>query len=188
MKILAFSASNSSQSINRMLVHHAADVLRSELMPEAEIETLDLSDYEMPIYSMDREVADGIPELARQFRARIAQADALLISFAEHNGHYTAAYKNIFDWASRLEGKVYAGKPMVALSASPGPGGAASVLAAAKTSAPYFGSEIRGSLGVANFGTAFDAQAGVLTDPELARSLREALGGLTTQMAEPVSA
>ncbi len=188
MKILAFAASNSSQSINRMLVHHAADVLRSEIVPDAEIETLDIDDYEMPIYSMDREQAGGIPELAKQFRAKIAQADALLISFAEHNGHYTAAYKNVFDWASRIDGKVYAGKPMVALSASPGPGGAASVLAAAKTSAPYFGSDIRGSLGVANFGSVFDADAGAFTDADLARDLREALAGLTTEKAEPASA
>lgn len=188
MKILAFSASNSSQSINRTLVDHAADVLKSEILPEAEIETLDLNDYEMPIYSMDREQADGIPDLARQFRAKIADADALLISFAEHNGHYTAAYKNIFDWASRIEGQVYGGKPMVALSASPGPGGAASVLAAAKTSAPYFGSDIRGTLGVAHFGTAYDAEAKVLTDPDLAQGLREALRGFTSAKAETVSA
>lgn len=188
MKILAFAASNSSQSINRQLVNHAADVLKSEILPDAEIETLDINDYEMPIYSMDREQAQGIPELAKQFRAKIAQADALLIGFAQHNGHYTAAYKNIFDWASRIEGQVYGGTPMVALAASPGPGGAASVLASAKTSAPYFGSDIRGSFGVANFGSAFDADAKVLTDPDLAKALREALRGLTTADAETVSA
>lgn len=188
MKILAFSASNSSQSINRMLINHAAEVLKSEILPEAEIETLDINDYEMPIYSMDRELADGIPDRARNFRAKIAGADALLIAFAEHNGHYTAAYKNIFDWASRIEGPVYSGKPMVALSASPGPGGAASVLAAAKTSAPYFGSDIRGTLGVARFGTVFDADAKVLTDPDLAQGLRAALRGLTTVETQTASA
>jgi NAD(P)H-dependent FMN reductase len=184
MKILAFAASNSSQSINLQLALHAAGVLKSEILPGAEVEMLDINDYEMPIYSLDRELADGIPELASQFRAKIAAADALLISFAEHNGHYTAAYKNIFDWASRLEGAVYAGKPMVALAASPGPGGAASVLAAAKTSAPYFGSDIRGSLSVANFGTAFDPAAAGLADGELAGQLREALRGLAASTAD----
>ncbi len=188
MKILAFSTSNSSQSINRQLALHAADVLKSEILPGAEIEMLDINDYEMPIYSMDRELADGIPDLARQFRAKIAAADALLISFAEHNGHYTAAYKNIFDWASRLEGAVYAGKPMLALAASPGPGGAASVLAAAKTSAPYFGSDIRGSLSVANFGNVFDADVAVLADGELSGQLRDALRGLAASTADTVAA
>ncbi len=184
MKILAFSASNSSQSINRKLVEHAAAVLKSEILSDVKIETLDINDYEMPIYSMDREMAGGIPDLAKQFRAKIAAADALLISFAEHNGHYTAAYKNIFDWASRLEGKVYADRPMVAMAASPGPGGAASVLAAAKTSAPYFGSDIKGSLSVPNFSAAFDDDAGELSDEELIAKLREALRGLVPAQVE----
>lgn len=184
MKILAFSASNSSQSINRKLVIHAADVLKTEILPDAEIEMLDINEYEMPIYSMDRETAGGIPDLARQFRAKIAAADALLISFAEHNGNYTAAYKNIFDWASRLEGKVYAGKPTVALAASPGPGGAANVLSLAINSAPHFGSEIRGSLSVPKFGEAFDGAASLLADGELADRLRGALRGLVTGKAD----
>ena len=59
MRILAFAASNHSQSINRALVGYAAERLRAQ--QAAEIEYLDLNDYEMPIYSLDREAADGIP-------------------------------------------------------------------------------------------------------------------------------
>jgi NAD(P)H-dependent FMN reductase len=59
---------------------------------------LDLNDYEMPIYSIDRETEDGIPEEAQRFYDELGAVDAILISFAEHNGAYTAAYKNIFDW------------------------------------------------------------------------------------------
>lgn len=178
MKILAFAASTSSQSINRMLVSHAADVLTGEILPDAEIELIDLNDYEMPIYSSDREKAGGIPDLARQFREKIAAADALLISFAEHNGHYTAAFKNTFDWASRLEGKVYAGKPMVVLATSPGKGGAGNVLGAAVTSAPHFGADVKASLSVPKFGENFDIDTGKLIDAGLAHDLRVALRGL----------
>ncbi len=176
IKILAFAASNSSQSINRKLIGHAVDVLRSEVLPGAVCEILDLNDFEMPIYSLDRENAGGVPDLAHQFRAKIAAADALLISFAEHNGHYSAAYKNIFDWASRLEGKVYAGKPKVVLSASPGKGGAGNVLRAAVASAPHFGAEVLSSLSVPLFGDNFDEASGTLSNPELAAGLRAALG------------
>lgn len=178
MKILAFAASTSSQSINRQLVRHAADVLTAEIMPDAEVELIDLNDYEMPIYSADREQAGGVPDQASQFRGKIAAADALLISFAEHNGHYTAAYKNTFDWASRLEGKVYAGKPMVCLATSPGKGGAGNVLGAAINSAPHFGAEVKGSLSVPLFGENFDEDSGALSNAALAADLRAALNGL----------
>ena len=120
MHILAFAASNSSQSINKQLVTHAAQVLTDEIAPDTTVEIIDLNDFEMPIYSFDREAANGIPDLARQFRALIANADALMISFAEHNGSYSAAFKNIFDWASRLEGKVWSEKPIFLMATSPG--------------------------------------------------------------------
>jgi chromate reductase len=178
MKILAFAASTSSQSINLKLVRHAADVMTTEILTDAEVELIDLNDFEMPIYSSDREQAGGVPDLAQQFRDKIAAADALLISFAEHNGHYSAAFKNTFDWASRLEGKVYSGKPMVLLATSPGKGGAGNVLGAAKTSAPHFGGEVMGSLSVPLFGQNFDEATGTLANAALAADLRSALGGL----------
>ncbi len=178
MKILAFAASNSRQSINRKLVGHAADVLKNEILPDAEVEIIDLNDFEMPLYSIDRETADGVPPQAKLFREKIAEADALLVSYAEHNGSYSAAFKNIFDWASRLEGKVYDGKRKIVLATSPGPGGAASVLGAAVNSAPFFGAEVKGSLSVPLFGQNFDAASGVLANDDLAADLRTALRGL----------
>jgi chromate reductase len=116
MKILAFAASSSSNSINKKLVTYAASLLNN-----AEIEILDINDYEMPLYSEDKEEELGQPDAAKIFFKKIGAADALLISYAEHNGSYTAAYKNLFDWASRIEPKVYQGKPMVMLATSPAP-------------------------------------------------------------------
>ena len=85
-KVLAFGASSSSQSINVQLAKYTANS-----MSDFEIEFLDLNDFEMPIYSMDREKETGIPELAMKFKGYIETADGILISFAEHNGAYTAA-------------------------------------------------------------------------------------------------
>jgi len=78
----------------------------------------------MPLYSEDREKKLGQPDAAKRFFNKIGTADALLISYTEHNGSFTAAYKNLFDWTSRIDPKVYQGKSMVLLSTSPGPGGA----------------------------------------------------------------
>lgn len=77
----------------------------------------------MPIFSPERELALGCPEQASRFFKKITEADAIIISFAEHNGSYTAAYKNIFDWMSRRDMKVYQNKAVLMLSTSPGPSG-----------------------------------------------------------------
>ncbi|MEP3346634.1 MAG: NAD(P)H-dependent oxidoreductase [Litoreibacter sp.] len=178
MKLLAFAASTSSSSINKRLVTHAAEVFQKEVAPEATVQVIDLNDYEMPIYSSDREAASGIPELAQHLFDKIGEADALLISFAEHNGHYTAAWKNTFDWMSRLGMKVFQDTPMIAMAASPGGRGGATVLEAAVSSAGYFGANIKGSLSVGPFGEKFDTVSGVLSDAELSADLKQMLMGL----------
>lgn len=176
MRVLAFAASSSRQSINQRLVIHAANVFQSEFAPTAEIELIDLNDYDLPLYSIDREIEGGIPERAQQFYDAIGAADVVLISYAEHNGFYTAAFKNIFDWASRINMKVYQSKPMVILSASPGKNGGANVMRAALDSAPHFGADVRGHLSVGPFSAKFEDY--VLTDATLAKDLRSALSRL----------
>ena len=53
MNILAFAATNSRQSINHALIEHAMERL-AQIAPGAQIETLDLNDYEMPIHEIGR--------------------------------------------------------------------------------------------------------------------------------------
>jgi chromate reductase len=173
MKLLAFAASNSKKSINRQLVNYAISLLE-----DVDTEVLDINDYEMPLYSIDREQEFGIPDLAHRFYARIGEADALLISYAEHNSSYTAAFKSLFDWTSRINGKVYQGKPMIMLATSPGARGAASVLAAATTSAPRFGGELKASLSIANFYENFDVTSGKISNPDIQSELELTLAHL----------
>lgn len=187
MKILAFAASNSSQSINRQLVDHAAAVLCNEIASDAKVEMLDLNDYEMPIYSIDREMAEGIPYVAHLFFEKIAAADALLISYAEHNGFYTAAFKNLFDWTSRIEMKVFQDKPMVIMSASIGKNGGANVLKTALDSAPHFGADVRSSFAVGPFADKFDGTNQNLSNPDLAFALRQSLASLASSTLQTES-
>ncbi|MFT5742645.1 MAG: chromate reductase [Paracoccaceae bacterium] len=183
-KILVFAATNSSQSINKRLAGHAAKVLQDELAALAEIEIIDLNDYEMPIYSPEREKA-GIPQLAQDFCDKIAASDGLIISFAEYNGTYTAAFKNIFDWASRISMKVFQGKPTLLLATSMGGRGGQGVMAAAQGGLPHFGANITSSFNFGPFSQHFDADKNRLKTPELALELREAL--VAFQAALPVS-
>jgi len=173
MKLLAFAASSSRKSINKQLVTYAASLVEG-----AEVEVLDLNDYELPLFSVDREAELGHPELAKAFLSRIAASDALVISFAEHNGSYSAAYKNLFDWSSRNAPKVFQDKPMVLLSTSPGARGGASVLAAATDSAPRFGGHVKASLSIPSFHENFDVERGTLRNKELQAKLIEAVGQL----------
>ncbi len=172
MKVLVFGASNSIQSINKQFATYAANLLRTEIKPEVEIEVIDLNDFNAPIYNFDIEQKSGIPDAAKQFFAKIGEADALIISYAEHNGSYTAAFKSIFDWMSRLDTKVFQGKPVLALSTSPGKGGAGNVLKTAIGSASYYGADIKGSLSLPEFYENFDATTKKLKNADVDQQLR----------------
>ncbi len=178
MKLLAFAASSSSASINKQLIAYATRLLEDGLIDDVTVETLDIHDYEMPIYSLDRQNEGGIPQLAHDFFESVGNADALLISFAEHNGHYTAAYKNLFDWASRINMRVFQDKPTVMLATSPGAGGGSNALRTAIGSAPFFGNEVRASLSIPRFSENFDVATGTITNPEIDAELRTALATL----------
>ncbi|MEM1079378.1 MAG: NAD(P)H-dependent oxidoreductase [Pseudomonadota bacterium] len=175
MRVLAFAASNSTRSINRALVGYAAQRLQT-LNPVADVKFLDINDYEMPIYSPDRQNADGIHPLARSLFDEIGAADALIVSFAEHNGYVTAAWKNIYDWMSRIDQKVWQDKPFVLLAASPGRRAGANVLETQEHTAPFFGMDIKGKFGVGNWSDAWDGST--LTRGEDRDGIEQAVAGI----------
>lgn len=173
MKLLAFAASSSKKSINKRLVTYACS-----LMEDAEVEILDLNDYELPLFSVDREEELGQPKLAHDFLLKIESCDALVISFAEHNGSYSVAYKNLFDWCSRIRKEIFSNKPVVLLSTSPGARGGASVLALATASLPRFSALLKGTLSVPSFYENFDVEQGMLKNSELNEKLVAVMGSL----------
>lgn len=154
--ILALGASSSKHSINRKLAKYAADQLTN-----AEINLLDLNDFEMPIYSIDKEKENGIPEQAQQFKQLIRGADGIIISFAEHNGAYSAAYKNIYDWVSRIEMNVWGDTPMFLLATSPGGRGAKGVLALASSSYRRSNKNTIAEFSLPSFNNNLNAETGI---------------------------
>ncbi len=172
-RVTCFAASSSRNSINRQLVSYVAS-----LVEDAAVEVLDLNDYELPLFSVDREAELGQPALAQAFLDKLQQSDALIISFAEHNGCYSAAYKNLFDWVSRIQPKVYQQKRMLLLATSPGGRGGKSVLELALSQMPRFGGEIRGSVSVPSFTDNFDVERGVIANADIDAEIRVALEAL----------
>lgn len=157
MKILAFGASNSSTSINKQLASFAAGQISG-----ADITILDLNDFEMPIYSIDREKADGIHQLAYDFKNHVKEADRIIISFAEHNGGYSVAFKNVMDWMSRIEGDTWEGKPFFLISTSPGARGGATILGQATGRFGFMGGKVLASFSLPKFFESFDAEKGIV--------------------------
>jgi chromate reductase len=168
MKIIAFGASPSKNSINKKLATYAAG-----LFENAEVEVLDLNDFQMPLFSVDIEKTIGQHELAKAFLAKIATADILVISMAENNGNYSAAFKNVFDWCSRITAKVFQEKPMLLMATSPGAKGGASVLGIAKNAFPFYGGVIKSTFSLPSFDANFDVESGKISNPELDMQLRE---------------
>ena len=171
-KILAFAGSNSRQSINKKLVSHA-----TTLLLDSESTIIDLNDFEMPIYGIDKEQANGIPDEAWKFKSLLKEHDGIMISFAEHNGAYSAAFKNIFDWISRMEGKTWEQKPILLLATSPGKRGGSNVLSLAANRFPYDGALVVNTFSLPSFYENFNPDEGI-TDAEKKRELLEKINAL----------
>jgi chromate reductase len=123
IRLLAMSGSSRKDSVNQKLLDHA---VLGAIDEGAQVTSIRLADYDMPLYDGDLEEESGIPEGARTFQALVAEHDGLLIATPEHNGGYTALLKNALDWLSRplADGTsgltLVSGKTAALVSASPG--------------------------------------------------------------------
>lgn len=144
--IIAFGGSNSKDSINKELANYAAN-----LVDGAEVAVLDLNNFDLPLYGIDFENAHGIPDNAQKFLDTIKSSDGLVLSLAEHNGAYATVFKNLFDWMSRIDGKLWSDKPMLLMATSPGARGGATVLEIAKGRFPYMGGNIVAEFSLPSF-------------------------------------
>ncbi len=158
-KIIAFAGSSSKNSINKQLVTYVASQFKN-----IECEILDLNDYEMPIYSADREIEIGVPKLAIDFYEKLGSADLIIVSLAEHNGAYSAAFKNIFDWTSRYNNKLFQQKPLVLMATSPGPRGGLGVLEMAKDRFPRHDANVVATFSLPSFRDNFDPAIGITNE------------------------
>lgn len=136
-RVIAIAGSNSQKSINKMLIAYTVTLLE-----DVEILTIDLNDYILPIYGEDFEAENGIPTAVKRLNEIIESADGFIISLAEHNGSYSAVFKNTLDWLSRLDMQIWKEKPMLLMATSPGGRGGATILQSAKTSFPFLGARI----------------------------------------------
>ena len=173
--IITIGGSNSKTSITKALAEYTG-----RLMSDIEITNIDLNDFEMEMYSIDVENEKGHPVGAKDLNAIFDKADGFVICLAEHNGVYSVAFKNVLDWLSRLENKVWRNVPMLLLSATPGERGGITLLNIAKDRFPYLGANIIGSMAFPSFYDNF--KEGEVINAEL----KEELQSLVSEFAEAI--
>lgn len=135
----------------------------------------------VPLYDGDVEAAEGTPVAVAQLKDAIAQADGLVLVTPEYNNGIPGVFKNAIDWMSRPSqdiARVFGGKPVALVGASPGPFGTLLSQTAwlqvlrALGAQPWSG----GRLMLSHADQAFDEQ-GALKDPAMQQRLASFVAG-----------
>ncbi len=175
-KILAFAGSNSSTSINFILVKHTATLAASH-----EVELLNMSDLLFPMYSENHEKTKGFPDSVVAFKKIIEGVQGVIISVNEHNGYVSAYFKNLLDWLSRLDRSFLEGKKVLLMGTSPGKRGAIGALEAVSGMLPRFGAEITTTFSLPSFYDNFKEEKGI-TDMELSKTHKKAMNAFINSL------
>jgi NAD(P)H-dependent FMN reductase len=129
---------------------------------------LDLTAYDdVPLYSTLRHQRDGFPPEIEALYALIQAHDGLLIASPEHDGSMPAVFKNVIDWLSRIQMKFLGQKPVLLLSAAPGPNGGRTNLQTLASLVPWWGANLVGSYSLGRYAEMM--QRGVLAEAEQAQ-------------------
>jgi NAD(P)H-dependent FMN reductase len=179
--ILAIAGSLRAKSFNAMLLRAAA-----ELAPAGTtVETASIKD--IPLYDGDQEAAAGVPPAVQALKDRIAGASGVLLVTPEYNNSIPGVFKNAIDWTSRPAAdiaRVYGGKPIGLIGATPGPGGTilaqAAWLPVLRTlgTLPFFGARVM----VSGAGKVFDDH-GRLVDPTVRGQVEKYMAGFAAFVA-----
>src|SRR3954469_3884814 len=174
-KLIGLSGSLRQGSYNAALLRAAA-----KLMPggaELTVGTIE----GIPLHDADQESAEGIPAPGAALKDALAAADGLLLVTPEYNNSIPGVLKNAIDWLSRPPadiGRVFGGKPIALMGASPGGFGTILAQNAWLPVVRTLGLELwsEGRLLVSRAQGVFGAD-GTLADPTLAEQLRTFLQG-----------
>jgi len=178
--IVGLSGSLRRHSFNSGLLRAAVEV-----MPEGS--TLEIGSIaEIPLYNGDVEAA-GIPIPVTALKERIAAADGLLLVTPEYNNGIPGVFKNAIDWLSRPSrdiARIFGGKPVAVIGASPGGYGTILSQAAWLPVLRTLGAQhwAGDRLMVSRAGQAFDAE-GNLTDESVRQHLTTYLAGFVAHVS-----
>lgn len=177
MNILALGASCSSTSINRRFAAYTSTLFDQA----ANVDVLDLNDFDLPLFNVDLEAAIACPEAIGRFLEKLQWADFIILSMSEHNGSFTAVFKNLLDWTSRVKRTMFDNKPVLLLSTSPGPRGGAGSLQAGQDLIERLGAKVIHRFSLPRFEKNFDEAMGI-KDPALNQEYQAVLRNVKQQL------
>ena len=170
-KLLVLSGSIRAESFNLKLANRLASIAEREA---AEVTSVNLKDFELPIYNGDLEGTEGLPDAAKRLKKLLQDHTGLIITCPEYNGFMTPLLINAIDWCTRSEDASvdlsgFANKTLLVASASPGPGGGSRSSTHLKTMLSAIGAIVfPQSLAVSAAYNAFDDQ-GEFSDDSMAK-------------------
>jgi chromate reductase len=114
MKIKAIAGSFREKSYNKMALKF---IVEGAVAAGADVETIDLRDFPMPIYDEDTDKA-GKPGNVIKLKEKLAEAKGLIICTPEYNHSLPGGFKNVIDWLSRFKDQPFKGKWIALAGAS----------------------------------------------------------------------
>ena len=159
-KLLAFSGSNNSTSINHQLVLCATSLLK-----KYDVTVVELRNYPAPLFSIDVE-KEGFPKSMLEFNALLKEFDGLVISLPEHNSSITPVFKNTVDWVSRIETPVFKDKPVLLMSTSRGKRGGITNLTHVNGLMTRWGGRVAATFSLPGFTENFDLATTTIRNEE----------------------
>ena len=114
MIIKAISGSFRDKSYNKMALKY---IVQGAEEAGADVEIIDLRDFQMPIYDEDIDKA-GKPEVVLKLKEKLSEAKGLIICTPEYNHSLPGGFKNVIDWLSRFKDQPFKGKWIALAGAS----------------------------------------------------------------------
>ena len=116
LSILIFSASLRTESLNTRLVNLAIEILKDN---GVSVNVAGMHEFDCPSFSQDLEKNGIQPEGALEFKKRLLETDAFIISSPEYNASMPGHLKNAIDWVSRFRPQPFNERHALLMSASP---------------------------------------------------------------------
>jgi NAD(P)H-dependent FMN reductase len=121
--LIFLAGSARKHSFNKRLAQTACKLAEEK---GANVEYIDLADYNMPIYCEDYEAENGLPASVIALKEKFQNCDGFFMASPEYNSAISPLLKNTIDWLSRPHGEnepmlsAYKGKVASLAAASPG--------------------------------------------------------------------
>jgi chromate reductase len=116
IRFLVFSVSLRNDSLNTRLAKLAAQVIKKN---GGIADFANMNEFDCPSFNQDLEINNSHPKGAEEFRKRILENDAFIISSPEYNGSMPGLIKNAIDWVSRFRPQPFNERHALLMSASP---------------------------------------------------------------------